>query len=81
MPGDKRTAEAPLDSWKAIADYLKRDVRTVMRWEKSERLPGRTMSSVSVRLTACGVTVCVALLMSVEVWVMQNFLSTVSASK
>lgn len=29
----------PLESWKAIAAYLKRDVRTVIRWEKSEGLP------------------------------------------
>ena len=28
-----------LDSWKEIATYLKRDVRTVQRWEKMERLP------------------------------------------
>jgi hypothetical protein len=28
-----------LDSWKAIAVHLGRDVRTVQRWEKSERLP------------------------------------------
>ena len=28
-----------LDSWKEIAAYLKRDVRTVQRWEKEERLP------------------------------------------
>ncbi len=28
-----------LESWKEIAAYLKRDVRTVQRWEKSERLP------------------------------------------
>jgi tetratricopeptide (TPR) repeat protein len=28
-----------LDSWKEIAAYLKRDVRTVRRWEKSGRLP------------------------------------------
>ena len=31
--------DTPLDSWKAIAVYLNRDVRTVMRWEKAERLP------------------------------------------
>ena len=28
-----------LDSWKEIAAHLKRDVRTVQRWEKNERLP------------------------------------------
>jgi tetratricopeptide (TPR) repeat protein len=28
-----------LDSWKEIAAYLKRDVRTVQRWEKTEKLP------------------------------------------
>ena len=29
----------PVESWKEIAAYLKRDVRTVKRWEKSEGLP------------------------------------------
>jgi predicted Zn-dependent protease len=28
-----------LDSWKEIAAYLKRDIRTVRRWEKSQGLP------------------------------------------
>ncbi|MEW5982828.1 MAG: hypothetical protein AB1806_10720 [Acidobacteriota bacterium] len=28
-----------LDGWKAIAGYLGRDIRTVQRWEHSERLP------------------------------------------
>jgi TolB-like protein/Flp pilus assembly protein TadD len=28
-----------LDSWKEIAAYLKRDVRTLQRWEKRENLP------------------------------------------
>lgn len=28
-----------LESWKEIAAYLKRDVRTVQRWEKHEQLP------------------------------------------
>lgn len=32
-------ANERLDSWKEIAAYLKRDVRTVQRWEKQERLP------------------------------------------
>jgi hypothetical protein len=35
-PGRER-----LDSWKAIADYLQRDVRTVRRWEKTLALPIR----------------------------------------
>ncbi len=38
-----RTGEAStsnrLDSWKEIAAYIKRDVRTVQRWEKQEGLP------------------------------------------
>jgi Tol biopolymer transport system component len=33
MPSDR------LDSWKEIAGYLKRDVTTVQRWEKRERMP------------------------------------------
>ncbi|HET9791522.1 MAG TPA: hypothetical protein VFR08_09495, partial [Candidatus Angelobacter sp.] len=28
-----------LDSWKEIASFLRRDVRTVQRWEKKESLP------------------------------------------
>ncbi len=36
---DKRSQQ--LDSWKAIANYLKRDVRTVQRWERQEGLPVR----------------------------------------
>lgn len=31
--------EVKLDSWKQIAAYLEREVRTVQRWEKSEGLP------------------------------------------
>jgi TolB-like protein len=31
--------EVPLDSWKEIARYLKRDVSTVQRWEKREGMP------------------------------------------
>jgi Tol biopolymer transport system component len=34
MPGDDR-----LDSWKAIAFYLSRDIRTVQLWEKEQGLP------------------------------------------
>jgi TolB-like protein/Flp pilus assembly protein TadD len=32
-------AEDPLDSWKEIATYVKRDVSTVQRWEKREGMP------------------------------------------
>jgi hypothetical protein len=31
------------DSWKAIADYLGRDLRTVARWEKEKALPVRRL--------------------------------------
>ena len=40
---EQTTANKPvserLDSWKEIAPYLQRDVRTVRRWEKKEGLP------------------------------------------
>lgn len=40
QPGaELRSVGDRLDSWKEIAVYLKRDVRTVQRWEKSEKLP------------------------------------------
>ncbi|MEO7207161.1 MAG: DNA-binding protein [Steroidobacteraceae bacterium] len=32
-------SERRLDSWKKIAIYLKRDITTVQRWEKRERMP------------------------------------------
>jgi TolB-like protein/Flp pilus assembly protein TadD len=35
----KSSAEDRLDSWKEIAAYLKRSVRTVHRWESEESLP------------------------------------------
>jgi len=34
-----RLHDRKLDSWKEIADYLDREVRTVQRWEKTEGLP------------------------------------------
>ena len=34
-----RVAEDRLDSWKEIAVYLNRSVRTLYRWEKDEGLP------------------------------------------
>ena len=40
VPGTQSQAAGErLDSWKQIADHLKRDVRTVQRWEKKEGLP------------------------------------------
>jgi tetratricopeptide (TPR) repeat protein len=38
-PTSPRPPEDRLDSWKEIAAYLKRDVTTVQRWEKRERMP------------------------------------------
>jgi Tol biopolymer transport system component len=34
-----RTLQDKLDSWKAIAGYVKRDVTTVQRWERREGMP------------------------------------------
>jgi Tol biopolymer transport system component len=45
LPGDtpngaaERDANGRLDSWKEIAAYLRRDVKTVQRWERREGLP------------------------------------------
>lgn len=41
LPGNASSGDRGrrLDSWKEIAAYLNRDVRTVQRWEKSEKLP------------------------------------------
>ena len=39
MPTVERPPEKWLDSWKAIAAYLNRDVTTVQRWEKREGMP------------------------------------------
>jgi pentatricopeptide repeat protein len=39
IPPSERTSEDRLDSWKEIAAYLGRDVKTVQRWEKRERMP------------------------------------------
>src|SRR5215467_11515471 len=38
-PEGSRLHDKRLDSWKEIADYLDREVRTVQRWEKTESLP------------------------------------------
>lgn len=38
-PPSLKPALDQLDSWKAIAAYLKRDVTTVQRWEKREGMP------------------------------------------
>ncbi|HTQ60899.1 MAG TPA: tetratricopeptide repeat protein [Candidatus Solibacter sp.] len=38
-PSKAPMIEERLDSWKGVAGYLKRDVRTVQRWEKSSGLP------------------------------------------
>jgi hypothetical protein len=53
-----------LESWKEIAVYLGRDVTTVRRWEKGERLPVHrhvhhklgSVYAYTTELDACGVT-------------------------
>src|SRR5262245_20506679 len=40
---------ARLDSWKEIAAYVKRDVRTLQRWEKTAGLPVRRMQKPGLR--------------------------------
>src|SRR5205807_6281801 len=36
---DNKKDTARLDSWKEIATYLRRGIRTVQRWEREEGLP------------------------------------------
>src|SRR5512138_2883597 len=38
-PPSSRPLDERLDSWKEIAAYLRRGVRTVQRWEREEGLP------------------------------------------
>lgn len=38
-----------LDSWKEIAAYLSRDIRTVQRWEKTANLPVRRLQKPGLR--------------------------------
>ncbi len=40
---------ARLDSWKEIAAYLNRDIRTVQRWEKTANLPVRRLQKPGLR--------------------------------
>jgi TolB-like protein/lipoprotein NlpI len=42
-PANDRLANNRLDSWKEIAAYLNKEVRTVQRWEKSLGLPVRRL--------------------------------------
>src|SRR6266566_4091372 len=39
--GDEPASNGRLDSWKEIAAYLRRSVRSAKRWEKEEQLPVR----------------------------------------
>src|SRR5215472_7713067 len=41
-------AEGRLDSWKEIAAYLRKGLRTVQRWERTEGLPVRRLGQGSV---------------------------------
>ena len=44
MAQEEHHDERPLQTWKDIATYLERDVRTAMRWEKNAGLPIRRHS-------------------------------------
>ena len=44
-PKEGRAGER-LDSWKEIAAYLRRDVRTVQRWEERESLPVHRLQGI-----------------------------------
>lgn len=53
-PPDSESASSPargtrLDSWKEIAAYLNRDIRTVQRWEKTAGLPVRRLQKPGLR--------------------------------
>src|ERR1043166_5672942 len=37
--GPESKADERLESWKEIAVFLRRDIRTVQRWEKTEGMP------------------------------------------
>src|SRR5579871_1013368 len=43
MTAEKPAKPETLESWKEIAAYLNRDVRTVRRWEKDRGLPVRRL--------------------------------------
>lgn len=43
MTGTPQNGSERLDSWKAIAAYLRRDERTVRRWEREQGLPVRRL--------------------------------------
>ena len=47
-PDASPSAEDRLDSWKEIAAYLRKGLRTVQRWERTEGLPVRRLGQGSV---------------------------------
>ena len=53
MPAADSSSDSPaadrLDSWKEIAAFLRRDVRTVQRWEKHAGLPVHRHSEARLR--------------------------------
>lgn len=49
LPATSSGRGARLDSWKEIAAYLNRDIRTVQRWEKTANLPVRRLQKTGVR--------------------------------
>jgi Tol biopolymer transport system component len=48
-PQETRERGTRLDSWKEIAAYLNRDLRTLQRWEKTAKLPIRRLNKPGMR--------------------------------
>lgn len=48
-PQESRERGTRLDSWKEIAAYLNRDLRTLQRWEKTANLPIRRLNKPGMR--------------------------------
>ncbi|MCX6614027.1 MAG: DPP IV N-terminal domain-containing protein [Acidobacteria bacterium] len=47
--GQEKRHGTRLDSWKEIAAYLNRDIRTVQRWEKTAKLPVKRLQTPGLR--------------------------------
>jgi hypothetical protein len=65
MP-DQHSGSSRLDSWKDIAAYLRRNVRTVYRWEKEKGLPVHRLPGGS-RRAICAFT------QEIDAWLVSGY--------